>query len=471
MKRLLALLLVGLVVLLVWIASDGASSESVGSTREPASIAAAPVPSRLEAPEPLSVAPDAAPARESAERVEIAPLAADAPARLTLLGVVRDARGRAIENFGIRGIRKDASNAFAEERVWDVAFHAGGEFALVDLEPHAWELAPFADGYRLERSERFVRSNARAVVFRMKSQVEISGVVLDSMDLPIAGAKVRAEEQSARDDFPESWEATSDRAGRFQLTLDVGEYVLRATCGGYADGEEQRIEVEHLRAQRNVELRLADGCSVRIVFNRAVLGTNVPTNVLAMPLQGGGAAQSVSVGPDANDATVRGLAPGWTRLFLASGFPPDKAYTAAVELQLGPTLDVSFEPRLSVPVAVRLRSPQPGAEAFDFQREYELLPTLPNLNWLALSRERPSEARDSSQSRWSSLGEQIAPAPSDSLWISANEWNAPAPGSYVALPRRRSRLGVASPVRFEAPHAPSFELELGPPATDSRAGR
>jgi hypothetical protein len=222
-KRLLALLLVGLVVLLVWIVSEDPTSESAGSTREPASIAVERAPSRLAAPEPLAVAPDAAPARESADRVEIAPAAVPSEARLTLLGVVRDARGRAIENFGIRGIRKDASNAFAEERVWDVAFHAGGEFALVDLEPHAWELAPFADGYTLERSERFVRSNARAVVFRMKSQVVISGVVIDSTGLPIAGAEVRAKEQSARDNFPATWETTSDRAGRFQLTLDVGE--------------------------------------------------------------------------------------------------------------------------------------------------------------------------------------------------------------------------------------------------------
>jgi hypothetical protein len=471
MKRLLALLIVGLVALLVWFASDDPTSPSVGSTRERGSSAVERTPSRIEAPELLSVESESDSARQSAERAEIAPAATDAPARLTLLGVVRDARGRAIENFGIRGVRKDASNAFAEERVWDVAFHSGGEFALVDLEPHAWELAPFADGYTLERSERFVRSNTRAVVFRMKSQVEVAGVVLDSRDLPIAGAKVRAKGQSAHDDFPASWETTSDRSGRFQLTLDVGEYVLRAACDGYADGEEQRIEVEHLRALRNLELRLADGCSVRIVFSRAVLGTNVPTNVLAMQLLGDGAAQSVSVGPDANDVMVRGLAPGWTRLLVASGFPPDKAYTAAVELQLGPTLEVRFEPRPSVPVAVRLRSAQSGAEAFDFQREYELLPTLPNLNWLTHSRERRSEARDSGQSRWSSLGEQIAPAPSESPWISATEWNAPAPGSYVALPRRRLRLGVTPPVRFEAPHAPTFELELGPPATDPRAGR
>ena len=455
MKRLLALLIVGLVALLVWFASDDPTSPSVGSTRERGSSAVERTPSRIEAPELLSVESESDSARQSAERAEIAPAATDAPARLTLLGVVRDARGRAIENFGIRGVRKDATNAFAEERVWDVAFHADGEFALVDLEPHAWELAPFADGYTLERSERFVRSNTRAVVFRMKSQVEVAGVVLDSRELPIAGAKVRAKGQSAHDDFPASWETTSDRPGRFQLTLDVGEYVLRAACDGYADGEEQRIEVEHLRALRNLELRLADGCSVRIVFSRAAPGLGGPAAAMAGAIFGGRGPQSVPLGEGASELTIRGLAPGWHRLVLSAGGPPPAIYMAAVELELGPTLEVRFDPRPSVPVAIRFRSAQHAATAFDARRDYEILPTLPNFNWLALSRPAPGEVLD----------------PTERLWSSTTEWNAPAPGSYVVFPRRVSIAAKTSPLRFEAPHAPTFELELGPPATDPRAGR
>jgi hypothetical protein len=436
------------------------SAEAVVIDREVAVRRGAPIRQAapggrwLAAPEPLSVAPDAAPARESADRVEIAPAAADAPARLTLLGVVRDARGRAIENFGIRGIRKDASNAFAEERVWDVAFHAGGEFALVELEPHAWELAPFADGCTLERSERFVRSNARAVVFRMKSQVEIAGVVIDSASTPVAGAKVRTKEQSARDGFPATWETTSDRAGRFQLTLDVGEYMLRAACDGYAEGEEQRIEVEHLQAQRHLELRLADGCSVRIVFDRT-LGVRAPGGAMAGPIFGDRGPQLVALGEGASEVTIRGLAPGWHRLVVSAGGLPHGGYMAAVELELGSTLEARFEARPAAPVAVQFRPSQPGAAALDSRRDYEILPTLPNLNWLALSRPAPGDDRD----------------PTELLWSSANEWNAPAPGSYVVFPKRLSSADETSFLRFEAPHAPAFELELAPREPDPRSRR
>jgi len=454
MKRLLALLSVGLVALLVWFASEERRSESAAPQRERASIADERAPGWLAAPEPLTVASDVESARASAERVEIAPTAASHELRLTLLGVVRDARGRAVENFGIRGIRKDASNAFAEERVWDVAFHAGGEFALADLEPHVWELAPFADGYTLERSERFVRSNTRAVVFRMKSQVEIAGVVLDSRDLPVAGAKVHAEAPSARDEFPGTWETTSDRAGRFQLTLDVGEYVLRAACDGYVEGEEQRIEVEHLRAQRNLELRLADGCSVRIVFDRA-LGVSAPGGVMAAPILGDRGPPPVTLGLGASEVTIRGMAPGWYRLMLSARGLPHPGYMAAVELELGPTLEVRFEARPAAPVAVQFRPSQPGAAALDSRRDYEILPTLPNLNWLAISRPAPGDERDLAALFWSS----------------ANEWKAPAPGSYVLFPKRRSSVGATSFLRFEAPHAPSFELELAPRDEDPRSRR
>ncbi len=450
MKRALVLLLVGLLALLAWLASDGPSRESAAPQREPASSTFERAARELEAPEPASAAPEAAPALERAERVEIAPAAAPNEPRLTLLGAVQDRRGRAIEHFGIRGIRKDAKNVFAEERVWDVAFHAGGEFALEDLEPHAWELAPFADGYTLVRSERFVRSNARPVVFRMKAEIEIAGIVLDSMDSPVAAATVRATERSEGlslgDGARATAETTTDRGGRFRMSLDASIYSLRAARDGYVDSEEQVIEVDRLVAQRDIELRLADACSVRIVFDRRALGDSAPVGAMAAPLLGGRGPQPIALGAEESGVTIRGLAPGWHRIFLVAGSPPDTAHTAAVELQLGPTLELRFETRPSAPVAIYLRPPQPGAEAPDYRSDYEILPTLPDLNWLTLSRSASGGARD----------------PAESLWSSTSEWNAPAPGSYVAFPRRRSRHHAASPVRFEAPHVGSFELELAP---------
>ena len=312
----------------------------------------------------MSLAPDAAPTLENAERVEIAAIAAPNEPRLTLRGLVRDRRGRAIEHFVIRGIRKEVSDAFAEERVWEAQFHAGGEFVLEDLELHAWELAPFAEGCTLERSLRFVRSNDRPVVFRMKAKVEIAGVALDSADAPVAGPTARATEHKDGHSFGNAARATvetsTDRDGRFRVTVDKSSYALRASHDDHVDSEEQVIEFERHVAQRDLDLRLLDACSVRIVFDRQALGASAPVGAMAAPLLGGRGPRPISLGADESGVTIHGLDPGWHGLMLWAGKPPDTSYTAAVELQLGLTLEVRFEPRPLAPVAIRLRSLQPG---------------------------------------------------------------------------------------------------------------
>lgn len=390
MKRVLAVLLICALALLGWMVSRLSTAPGVGAQAQPTPSGAERETRDFETPEPVAPVPAAPPVLESVERTEIAPTAAPTEHRLTLLGAVRDRRGRAIERFGVRGIRKDASNAFVEERVWDVAQHAGGEFALEALEPHAWELAPFAEGYKLERSERFVRSNARPVVFRMSAEVEVSGIALDARDRPVAGATVKATERADAlllgDRAQRGFETTTDDGGRFWMKLDQSNYAVRASRDGFVDSAEQLIEIEDLAPRGGLELRLQDGCSVRIAFDRAALGSAAPAAAIALPLRGGGGPQPVTVDAAASDVTLRGLAPGWQRLILVTGSPSDAAYTAAVEVEFGEPLEVTFEVRPTAPVAIQLRPLQPSAEALDFQQQYEFLPTLPNLNWLELSR-------------------------------------------------------------------------------------
>lgn len=447
MKRTLAALAIALSAVLGWHAfSDSSEANDAAKPAHLGDEEARELEVEVLTPEPAPA--DLAPVDESTERVEIAPASAPKELGLTLRGLVQHRLGQPVENFGIRGIRKDANNAFVEERVWDLAHHAGGVFELAGLEPHAWELAPFAEGFTLERGQRFVRSNERPVVFRMLSRVEVSGIVVDAEGTPVPEALVRADEVAGARELGYGKHgavvATADTSGRFRLSLDAGVHQLLASHDGHAQSAPQRIEVAALRPLSNLELRLNDGCSVRIDFDRSALGDDAPVFAVAASLADGRVAKSLPVAEDESHVTFKGLSPGWTRLIVIAGSPPPTGYSAAVELELGRPLELTFELRRSEPVVVRVRAPEQSDATPEFRGAYDFLPTLPNLNWLESSRE-------------SSGDEQVL---FDPRWTSPSEWTAPGSGSYVAFPRWPELERGAAPKRFEAPRTQAFDLVL-----------
>jgi hypothetical protein len=434
MKRALVVLLAALVVAGLWyaIVDRGEDSSEAAATNSAAGLLETAQPSieRIGAAESL-----AAPAESARSEADVTP--SPEPELLTIRGIVLDQRGESVEHFGLRGVRRDAHNRFAEERTWPAEFHPGGEFTLSGLEPHVWEIAPIADGFMFERLQRFARSNERPVKFRMLCKVRVTGIVLDSEGAPVAQARVHASHtRGQRGPIV----ATTNESGAFALELDPGEHELLASHGLRRVSEPQSIELAPLQRPVQLEFRLALGCQLRVRFDPSWSDAILMVEPLS-PREGPGLLAAKAVD---GLASVCGLSPGWYRLVVRRPENSSAMYLAAVEfVQPGQVLELNFEVATPTRVALRLRVATEDVDPSELRLDYELLPTLPNLTWLEVK-------RDGDVGEWVRFG--ALPGPN-------SDWSGCARGSYVAMPTWLVDAKTA-PVRFEVPNAVEFEVVL-----------
>ncbi len=434
MKRAFVFLLAAMVVAGLWyVLRDRGELEgdaAAGNSESKRVATAQPSLERVESAESL-----AAPAESARSEADVTP--SPEPELLTIRGFVRDQLDGPVEHFGLRGVRRDANNLFAEERRWPAEFHPGGEFTLSNLEPYVWEIAPVAEGFTFERSQRFARSNERPVKFRMLCKVRVTGIVLDSEGAPVAQASIRATSLK----LPSSIFATTDSAGAFELELEPGKYGLIAAHDLRGVSDPQSIELAPLQRPVDLEFRLAPSGQIRVCFppswRRAA--------VLVLPLSTGNVETFSQAKTNDECAVVRGLLPGWKRLVVATPDDRSTAYMAAVELvSIDQVLELNFEVATPTRVTLRLRASTDDAESRDLRLDYELLPTLPNLTWLEVKRDVGDGGRKGL----------------DPKWMLNSDWSACAPGSYVAVPRSRAGSEPPALVRFEVPNAVEFEVVL-----------
>lgn len=215
------------------------------------------------APEPLQ--PSAA--REPlapAEHWEADPGATTPSARIevaapdldwTLLGRVVDHEGRPVREFGVRAQRRAELGQVLEERLWDVAEHSNGEFALENLAPGAWLVSPFAPRCVLLMPRRFFEPESRRLEYRLMPWGRVSGSVFAPTGAPLPYARLFVEQAVV---------AQADELGRFEFARTPGQVSLRAESAEFCSGPELALEITRERELEGLALMLGWPTELRV---------------------------------------------------------------------------------------------------------------------------------------------------------------------------------------------------------------
>ena len=194
------------------------------------------------------------------------PLRLELERLLTLSGRVEDTEGNPIPAFritakqtgsgGMFGIGAETSDASFEDEE--------GKFELERLSAGDWEVLALADGLARSETKVVTLPTVDELVFQLQPAASVAGVVLDTADQPVAGAKVQLEldlnamvEMQRTGTAPE---ARTDAEGRFLLEgLDPGAASVLATHQGFASSSPEPVEVFAGETTEDVVLRLRTG--------------------------------------------------------------------------------------------------------------------------------------------------------------------------------------------------------------------
>lgn len=146
-----------------------------------------------------------------------------------------------------------------------------GSFRKLDVPPGLWDVMVMAPGFaRSEKIEVEVPQGGGAPlpVFDLVPAASVSGVVYDSFNEPIAGAKVALEMELAdriNNAFTgEAHFSLSDHEGRFVLgDLDPGAHTVAASLAGFAASEPYVVDLASGDVIEGVELTLRVGGTLR----------------------------------------------------------------------------------------------------------------------------------------------------------------------------------------------------------------
>lgn len=156
--------------------------------------------------------------------------------RASLEGTVKDGDGRPIEGATLVLSRPREGEAFGPLRPAATTNSRGGSYRFVNLTPGDYALTAMATGFApAQRSPLALEASAQRRIDLVlgKGGVVLSGRVLDAGGGPVPGAAVRASGLT-RSPVPLLFQAQSDDAGTFRLTLTAGNFSLRAEAEGYA---------------------------------------------------------------------------------------------------------------------------------------------------------------------------------------------------------------------------------------------